>query len=300
MVFQNSFDIMIEVSKHKSFTKAASKLGISGAAVSKQIKILESRLRLVLFNRTTRVVTLTDAGEQLFQSLMRTEEDITGVIRKITNGLEQPTGKLRINAPMAFGERFLVDVITDYSKKYPDVNLDVDFDDKQINVIEEGYDLVVRIGKLNDSGLIARQICDFPAYVCASPDFINKYGIPAKPEDLKTIPAINYKNSSSPSSLSFKNNNSNEEITINTNPIIITNSLALLLNSTIQGIGYCMLPLVFCKDKIQTGELIPLLHNFKLVPERSVYAVYPDRRYLPIKVKLFIDAIKRHLNLNSI
>ena len=115
MIFQNSFNIMIEVSKHKSFTKAASKLGISGAAVSKQIKILEDRLQLVLFNRTTRVVTLTDAGEQLFEALNRSEDEITAVIRKITHGLEQPTGKLRINAPMAFGERFLVDVITDYA-----------------------------------------------------------------------------------------------------------------------------------------------------------------------------------------
>jgi DNA-binding transcriptional LysR family regulator len=295
MVFQNSFDVMIEVSKHKSFAKAANKLGISGAAVSKQVKALEDRLQLVLFNRTTRVVTLTDAGEQLYETLTRSEEEITGVIKKITNGLEHPSGKLRINAPMAFGERFLVNVIADYSKDFPDVKLDVDFDDKFINVIEEGYDLVIRIGKLKDSGLIARRICDFPAYICASPEFINKYGEPSNPEDLIRMPSINYKNSSSPYGLSFKNKKTKEDITINTNPILVTNTLALMLKSTIEGIGYCMLPEVFCKDKIKTGELITLLPNFSLFPERSVYAVYPDRRYLPIKVKLFIDAIKRHL-----
>ena len=272
------------------------KLGISGAAVSKQVKTLEDRLQLVLFNRTTRVVTLTDAGEQLYETLTRSEEEINGVLRKITDGLERPSGKLRINAPMAFGERFLVNVITDYSKNYPDVKLDVDFDDKYINVIEEGYDLVISIGKLKDSGLIARRICDFPAYVCASPEFINKYGEPSNPEDLIRMPSINYKNSSSTYGLSFKNKNTKEDITINTTPILTTNTLALMLKSTIEGVGYCMLPEVFCKNKIKTGELLPLLPDFTLLPERNVYAVYPDRRYLPIKVKLFIDAINRHLS----
>ena len=299
MIFQNSFNIMIEVSKHKSFTKAASKLGISGAAVSKQIKILEDRLQLVLFNRTTRVVTLTDAGEQLFEALNRSEDEITAVIRKITHGLEQPTGKLRINAPMAFGERFLVDVITDYAKQYPGVILDIDFDDKQINIIEEGYDLVIRIGKLDNSGLIARRISDFPVYVCASPSLIKQYGMPLKPDDLKEIPSVVYKNYKN-SNLTFKNKKTNEETTISTNPVIYTNTLALLLNSTLKGIGLCRLPAVFCRDKIKTGELLTLLPDYTMVPDRGVYAIYPDRRYLPVKVKLFIDAINNQLKSSDI
>ena len=299
MIFQNSFNIMIEVSKHKSFTKAASKLGISGAAVSKQIKILEDRLQLVLFNRTTRVVTLTDAGEQLFEALNRSEDEITAVIRKITHGLEQPTGKLRINAPMAFGERFLVDVITDYAKQYPGVILDIDFDDKKINIIEEGYDLVIRIGKLDNSGLIARRISDFPVYVCASPSLIKQYGMPLKPDDLKEIPSVVYKNYKN-SNLTFKNKKTNEETTISTNPVIYTNTLALLLNSTLKGIGLCRLPAVFCRDKIKTGELLTLLPDYTMVPDRGVYAIYPDRRYLPMKVKLFIDAINNQLKSSDI
>ena len=299
MIFQNSFNIMIEVSKHKSFTKAASKLGISGAAVSKQIKILEDRLQLVLFNRTTRVVTLTDAGEQLFEALNRSEDEITAVIRKITHGLEQPTGKLRINAPMAFGERFLVDVITDYAKQYPGVILDIDFDDKQINIIEEGYDLVIRIGKLDNSGLIARRISDFPVYVCASPSLIKQYGMPLKPDDLKEIPSVVYKNYKN-SNLTFKNKKTNEETTISTNPVIYTNTLELLLNSTLKGIGLCRLPAVFCRDKIKTGELLTLLPDYTMVPDRGVYAIYPDRRYLPMKVKLFIDAINNQLKSSDI
>ena len=114
------------------------------------------------------------------------------------------------------------------------------------------------------------------------------------------MPSINYKNSSSTYGLSFKNKNTKEDITINTTPILTTNTLALMLKSTIEGVGYCMLPEVFCKNKIKTGELLPLLPDFTLLPERNVYAVYPDRRYLPIKVNLFIDAINRHLSWNVI
>ena len=200
---------------------------------------------------------------------------------------------------MAFGERFLVEVITDYAKKYPEVILDIDFDDKQINIIEEGYDLVIRIGKLDDSGLIARRICDFPAHVCASPSLIEKYGMPSKPDDLKKIPSVVYKNYKN-SNLTFKNKKTNEETTINTNPVIYTNTLELLLNSTIKGIGLCRIPDVFCKDKIKTGELLALLPDHIMVPDRGVYAIYPDRRYLPMKVKLFIDAINSHLRSGAI
>ena len=107
-------------------------------------------------------------------------------------------------------------------------------------------------------------------------------------------------NSAKNSNLTFKNKKTNEETTINTNPVIYTNTLELLLNSTIKGIGLCRIPDVFCKDKIKTGELLALLPDHIMVPDRGVYAIYPDRRYLPMKVKLFIDAINSHLRSGAI
>ena len=139
MIFQNGFDVMMEVARNKSFTKAASKLGVSGAAVSKQIKILEDRLQLVLFHRTTRVVALTEAGEQLFETLNRSEEEVSSILGKITNGIERPTGRLKINAPMAFGERFLVDMIIDYAKKYPSSITFICLSSKSMSKITSGY-----------------------------------------------------------------------------------------------------------------------------------------------------------------
>ena len=297
MIFQNGFDVMMEVARNKSFTKAASKLGVSGAAVSKQIKILEDRLQLVLFHRTTRVVALTEAGEQLFETLNRSEEEVSSILGKITNGIERPTGRLKINAPMAFGERFLVDVIINYAKKYPEVILDIDFDDKQINVIEEGYDLVIRIGKLDDSGLIAKRLCDFSATVCASPSFIKKHGYPSKPEDLKNIPAIIYKNITPALTLNYSHKKTKKEGAVNLSPAIYTNTLEVLLNSTLKGVGFCRLPDVFCNKFIKEGKLLKLLPDYSFIPERGIYAIYPDRRYLPMKVRLFIDDLSKYLKL---
>jgi DNA-binding transcriptional LysR family regulator len=295
MIFQNGFDAMIKVARNKSFTKAASELGVSGAAVSKQIKILEDRLQLVLFNRTTRVVTLTEAGEQLFETLNRSEEEVSSVLRKIVDGIERPTGRLKINAPMAFGERFLVDVIIDYAKKYPEVILDIDFDDKKINIIEEGYDLVIRIGKLDDSRLIAKRLCDFSATVCASPSYIEKYGYPSIPENLKNIPAIIYKNTTSALTLNYSHKKTKKEGTVKLTPAIYTNTVEVLLNSTLKGIGFCRIPDVFCDQFIKEGKLVKLLPDYSFVPERGIYAIYPDRRYLPMKVRLFIDDLSKNL-----
>ena len=180
-------EVLIKVSQTGSFTGAAKALGISGAAVSKQIKSLEDRLGIVLFNRTTRVVTLTEAGKKLFDTVSRAGDEISEVLDTLAEGLKKPSGLLKINAPMAFGEKFLVDLITEYSIAYPEVTLDLEFNDRRINLIEEGYDLVIRIGKLEDSGLIAKKLCDFEAFICASPSFIEKYGLPETPTDLKNL-----------------------------------------------------------------------------------------------------------------
>ena len=129
MRFDKRFEVLIKVAQIGSFTGAANELGISGAAVSKQIKFLEDRLGIVLFNRTTRVVTLTEAGKKLFDTVNKAGDEISEVLDTLAEGLEKPSGVLKINAPMAFGERFLVAPITEYSLTYPEVILDIEFNE---------------------------------------------------------------------------------------------------------------------------------------------------------------------------
>ena len=293
MIFETGFETMRAVAENSSFTKAAQQLGVTGPAVSKQIKQLEERLSLTLFHRTTRSVTLTESGKQLFSALEKSNEELSSLIELLAEDRQRPFGKLKINAPMSFGEKFLAEPIAEFGKIYPDVTLEVEFDDKKVHLIEEGYDLVIRIGSLESSTLIAKKLCDFSATICASPDFIDFYGMPANPNELQKLPAVIYTNSGT--ALEYE---SPEGVrgSITSRPAIYANSIEMLTEATLKGIGYVRLPDFFNSKYLNNGSLVPLLPTFKLLPERGIYAIYPDKRYLPLKVRKFIDHLATSMN----
>ena len=293
MIFETGFETMRAVAENSSFTRAAQQLGVTGPAVSKQIKQLEERLRLTLFHRTTRSVTLTEPGKQLFSALEKSNEELSSLIELLAEDRQRLFGKLKINAPMSFGEKFLAKPIAEFGKMYPDVTLEVEFDDKRVHLIEEGYDLVIRIGSLESSTLIAKKLCDFSATICASPEFIDFYGMPSNPEELKRLPAVIYTNSDT--ALEYQSPEGNRG-SINSRPAIYANSIEMLIEATLKGIGYVRLPDFFNSKYLQSESLIPLLPSFKLLPERGIYAIYPDKRYLPLKVRKFIDYLAQQMS----
>ena len=294
MIYAGGFEMAREVANHGSFTKAADALGVSAAAVSKQIKALEQRLGLVLFHRTTRTVSLTEAGKQLVDALNRGDDEVSNLLAQLAEGLERPSGRLKLNAPMAFGERFLVDPITEYARLYPDVIVDAEFNDKRVHLVEEGYDLIIRIGALEDSGLIAKRLCDFPSHLCASPALLDTYGVPATPDDLRSLPAVIYTNASTGASLSYRTPEGKQG-TINLAPAIYANSIGMLVESTVKAIGFARLPAFACQQHLDDGRLIKLLPDYTTLPERGIYAIYPDKRFLPLKVRKFIDLLSSRL-----
>jgi len=293
MIFETGFETMRAVAENSSFTKAAQQLGVTGPAVSKQIKQLEERLSLTLFHRTTRSVTLTESGKQLFSALEKSNEELSSLIELLAEDRQRPFGKLKINAPMSFGEKFLAEPIAEFGKIYPDVTLEVEFDDKKVHLIEEGYDLIIRIGALESSTLIAKKLCNFSATICASPEFIDFYGMPATPEELQKLPAVIYTNSGT--AIEYENPEGTRG-SINSRPAIYANSIEMLTEATLKGIGYVRLPDFFNSKYLNNGSLVSLLPNFKLLPERGIYAIYPDRRYLPLKVRKFIDHLATSMN----
>jgi DNA-binding transcriptional LysR family regulator len=295
MIYSNGFEMFREVAKHQSFTKAADVLDVSSAAVSRQVKSLEQRLGLLLLHRTTRSVALTEAGRDLFDALNRSEGEVSSCLKQLGRGNEKPSGKLKINAPIAFGERFLVSPIAEYARLYPDVILDIDFDDKRVHLIEEGYDLVIRIGALEDSGLVAKRLCDFPSRICASKDFIKQHGKPSSPDGLRKLPFVQYTNSPLGNTLNYRAT-SGHEGSVSLAPAIYTNSLAMLVESTLKGIGFARLPAFAVENHIESGTLIQLLCEYECLPERAIYAIYPDKRFLPLKVRKFIDLLYDRLN----
>ena len=295
MIFANGFEMTREVASHGSFSKAADALGVSGAAVSKQVKSLEQRLGLVLFHRTTRTVTLTEAGKQLVDTLNRGDDEVANLLARLAEGQERPSGRLKLNAPMAFGERYLVKPIAEYARLYPDVIVDAEFNDKRVHLVEEGYDLIIRIGALEDSGLIAKRLCDFPAHICASPSLLEQWGTPTTPDDLRALPAVMYSNASTGSSLTYRTPEG-EQGTVNLTPTIFANSISMLVESTLQGIGFARLPAFACQQYIDDGSLIKMLPKYTIMPERGIYAIYPDKRFLPLKVRKLIDLLYTRLS----
>ena len=292
-MFQNAAAVTFrEVVRLGSFKAAASSVGLSAAAVSKQIKLLEARLGFRLFNRTTRTVQPTEAALRLDRLLGETSEQLDLLLAELTLEQERPTGRLRLNVPMSFGELFLRKAIADYAVAYPEVVVDVDFEDRRVHLIEERFDLVVRIGVLDDSGLIARRVGDCPLYLCASPDFVARHGGISGLDQVSRLPAIIYSNSDGPPAWSCRDWNGHER-TLPLQPAFYANSAGMMLEACRNGIGIAVLPAFSCRDALQAGSIIRLFPDTVTTPERGIYAIYPDRRYLPLKVRAFIDVLQR-------
>ena len=293
MVLSTNFKTLLEVAGQGSFVGASRALGISAAAVSKQIKKLEEQLGFLLFHRTTRSVVLTESGKQLVDCLKRNRDETQHLLVQLSDKHGQPSGRLRINAPMGFGEKCLVSPLTEYAKMYPRVILDVEFNDHKIHPIDDGFDVIIRIGRLVDSELIARKLADFSIYLCASPAFIEKFGEVNTPEKLSRLPAVIY-------SYALQQVNymapDGKNGTLNLKPAIFANSIGMMLNATLKGIGFARLPAFACNQEIKDGKLIHLLPSYSIAPDVGLYAIYPNREYLPLKVRTFVDLISNHFS----
>ena len=291
MIFNPAVETFREVVRHGSFTAAASALGISGAAASKQIKLLEERLGFRLFNRTTRNVQPTEAARRLDALLSENAEQLAMLLAELSSEQERPTGRLRLNVPMSFGELFLRKPIAEYALAYPDVVVDVDFEDRRVHLIEEGFDLVVRIGVLEDSGLIATRVGDCPLYLCASRQFVERHGGITDPAQIPSLPAIIYSNSDGPPSWSCQDR-SGQVHSHPLRPVFYANSAGMMLEACRNGIGLAVLPSFSCQHDIDNGNILRLFPQMTTAPERGIYAIYPDRRYLSLKVRTFIELLQ--------
>ena len=293
MFFHPSFGVLNIIIQEGSFIKAAQKLDMSGAAVGKHVQMLEAKLNLRLFHRTTRTVTPTEAALKINAAVLQSSEHLHEVLETLADEQSTPTGRLKINVPMSYGELFLAKPMAHYAATYPDVIIDVDFDDKRVHLIEEGYDLVVRIGILEDSGLIAKRISDFPMLMCASPQLIELMGTPSHPKELSNWPFICYSNAINPSLWSYKDADGKAN-SINLHPALYANSASMMKEACIQSVGAALLPQFCCEDALNSGELVPILSHYPTAPERGVYVIYPEKKFMPLKVRKFIEVLESH------
>jgi DNA-binding transcriptional LysR family regulator len=282
----NSMAIFVEVVNQEGFTAAAEKLGLSRAQVSKSVMQLEAHLGTRLLNRTTRRVSLTEVGRVYHERCVAILADIEEIEGMAGEQTDKPRGTLRLSAPNSFGILHLNEVIPRYIKQYPQVRISLSLSDRLIDVVAEGFDLVIRIAAPEDSSLIARKIAPCRRVFCAAPGYLEQSGIPRVPQDLAIHPCLVYSNDLRPDTWVLHGPNGAESIKVN-GPVCADNGDALKA-AAVAGLGVALLPTFIVGPELRAGRLQQVLTNY-CPPEISIYAVFPSRRYLSAKVRTFVD-----------
>jgi len=279
--------VFVQVVDSGSFTTAAERLKLSKSVVSKYVTRLENRLGARLLNRTTRRISLTEVGRAFYtrsqQGLQVLEEANAEVLR--LQGA--PRGVLRINTPMSFGILHIAPALADFLALYPELSVDMNLDDRKVDLIEEGFDLAVRISDLPDSSLVARRLASCRHVVCAAPEYLQRHGIPQTPDDLHEHNTLTYQYHEFQNEWRFLSPEGKYISAPVSGSIQMNNSLALR-EVLLQGIGISLIPTFIVGSDIRAGRLQPLLSHYQTL-EFSIYIIYPQRRHLSPKVRAFID-----------
>lgn len=278
----------VAVTESQSFTSASKKLGVSTAHVSRQINALEERLGAKLFYRTTRKVTATEVGNIYYLRCRQLMDSLEEAEQTVQNLQATPKGKLFLTSAVTYGDRFIAPLVNEFMTQYPEISVEMLFTNRQLDLVQEGIDLAVRLGRLDDSSMIARKLAPRTLYICGSPDYLEKNPSPRRLSDLDdhnclqgTLDYWGFNVKGKFQSVKVKGN-------------WHCNSGPALLDATLRGIGLGQLPDYYVAEHIQKGELVTVLDEFRQ-PETAVWALYPPNRHLSPKVQLLIDFLREGL-----
>jgi DNA-binding transcriptional LysR family regulator len=283
----SSMGVFVKVVETSSFAAAARHFRLSPAMVSRHVHALEEQLGVQLLNRTTRRVSPTEVGQGYYQRVRQILADIEEADRLAVDLQATPRGLLRLTSSQSFGIRHLAPAIADYLALCPEVLMDVNLNDRYLDVIEEGFDLAVRIGHLENSSLIARRLAPVRMALCAAPDYVARHGAPHTPADLAQHNCLIYTYAAAQSEWRFTDDAGKEHAAHITGRLLANNG-DLLRIAALQGQGVALGPTFILGDDLRTGALVRLLPSFT-PPEVGLYAVYPPSRHLSAKVRSFVD-----------
>lgn len=283
--------IFARVVEAGGFTSAAEKLGLSRAAVSKAVIDLERSLGARLLERTTRRVRVNEIGQAYYDRVLRVLADLEEADLAVRNLQQEPRGTLRINAPSSFALLHLKPVVTRYMEAYPQVALSLNLTDRFVDLIEEGYDLAIRIAQLEDSSLVARRIAPARRVLCAAPSYLAKAGTPQRPADLAAHRCLAYGDGFRAEE--WKLTGSDGDHSLRVSGPLSSNSGDILCCAAVEGQGIALLPTFIVGPDLQAGRLQTVLPDYSPT-ELSIYAVYPPNRQLAAKVRAFIDIAAAH------
>ena len=279
--------VLLQVVDSGSFARAAAALDMSNAAVTRQVSALEARLGARLLNRTTRRLSLTDAGAEFCARARGILEQIAEAESVAAQGAAQPVGLLRISAPLSFGVMRLAGLLPGFRARYPQLRLDIDLSDRVVDLANEGIDVALRIAGRLDPNLIARRIAPVSMVVCAAPGYLNRRGTPCEPAELAQHETLSFSYLWAGDDWPFTDGNG-KVTRVRVHPAVHATSGDLLRELAVAGGGIIMQPTFLVAKELRRGTLVPILADYKTLG-LNLYAVYLSHRHLPSKVRVFID-----------
>lgn len=286
--FYQGLPAFIEVAQQKSFTQAAKNLGLSTAQVSRSVSQLEQRLNSQLFYRSTRKVVLTEAGTLYYQHCHHALAQIKEAENALSSLQQDPEGLLRITAPVTYGETILAPLLNNFINRHEKLRLQLELGNQQLDVIGQGFDLAIRLGKLEDSSLSAKRLAQRHQFVCASPRYLQRHGTPHTLGELKqhncllgTLPYWRF-------------NENNKTTLLKVQGKLQINSGTALLDAALKGMGIVQLPDYYVQKAIAQKQLVPLLSAYQSFDE-AVWAVFPKREFMPLKIRVLLDYLSEKL-----
>lgn len=279
----NGLLAFVRAAQSQSFAAAAERMGISASAVGKSVARLEEKLNVRLFNRSTRRISLTDEGQLFFERCQNIVTQLEEAEQELVRISAVPRGKLRITAP-AIGYRMLLPHLPEFRARFPDVELDLDFSDRMVDVIDEGFDIAIRSGELNSSQMMSRRLGPFRFAIVGSPGYFAQHPAPLTPGDLRHHACLRYR---------FPGNGQWQEWELSETPedlplALSSNNLESILQAAVQGLGMAYVPEFIVRNYLASGELISVLDSFQ--NEGGKFSVvWPSSRHMLPKVRVFID-----------
>lgn len=279
--------MFVKVVESASISAAAERLEVAKSAVSRRLAELEARLGVQLLQRTTRRLNLTDSGRSFYERCLRILADLEEAEIAVSQAHGALSGKLRVALPLSLGLLHLVPVINAFAAAHPELEFDLDFNDRQVDLMQEGFDLAVRVAHLSDSSLIARRIAVVRHMVCASPGYLERRGTPNTPDDLLAHACLGYSNLANPGLWAYTDAQ-DKRARIQVPITLKANNGDFLQQAAIAGQGIIMQPTFYVAEAICSGDLVPILCNYRW-PEVNAYALYPPTRHLSTRVRALVD-----------
>jgi DNA-binding transcriptional LysR family regulator len=284
----NELVAFVRVAEARSYVAASRVLGVSASAVGKSISRLETKLGVRLFHRSTRSIALTDEGAVFHERCRRILEELEEAQAELATSITAPKGRLRISVPAA-GHRLLMPILPAFRQAYPHVELDIDFSDRLVDLIDEGFDMVIRSGELTDSRLAARRLCPFRFKLCASPAYLAEHGVPAQPADLASHLCLRFRFPSTGKWQAWHLSQPGREPAELTLPTAITlGSIEATRAAAIGGLGIAYLPDFAVRDALQDGSLQTTLEAYNVI-EGSFWMLWPSSRFMLPKLRVWVD-----------